>query len=221
MAGPQLFDPVSQDYAAVRGFAARGLDILGLEPAHAMAQEARQALRDFANVRIEECTFEDWQPSPARFALLYAAQAYHWVDPEIGLAKPGTVLAEGGHVALFWNVKRASTSPLRSALDHAYAEHAPVLAQRVGGGAEAAVASVVSRFDASRLYERAAQERLPWATSYSTRDYLRLLGTFSDHITLPRSQREPLFAAIAAAIEAEGGMLHMEYETQCFVFRRR
>jgi trans-aconitate methyltransferase len=64
-------------------FAARGLQIVALEPSHGMAELARRNCAAFANVVVEEQEFERWRPGEARFRLLFSAQAWHWVSPEV------------------------------------------------------------------------------------------------------------------------------------------
>ncbi|HCU96649.1 MAG TPA: hypothetical protein DHU96_29595 [Actinobacteria bacterium] len=53
-------------------------------------------------VRVEVGRFEEWQPGDRRFGLAYAAQAWHWIDPERGRDRVYAALAPGGAVALFW-----------------------------------------------------------------------------------------------------------------------
>lgn len=203
---------------ATRGFAARGFQVLGLEPGAALAKGARLALAAFPGVLIEETTFERWEPAGRRYPLLFSAQAFHWVDPEIGLQKPSAVLEPGAHLALFWNLPLRVESPLRAAIDRAYQAHAPALAWKGRASSTRAVDEVVSRFDASPSYRRAGFQSFSWAKTYDTDQYGELLGTFSDHIALPPEQRGELLAEIRGAIASAGGTIESAYETQCFLF---
>ena len=204
---------------ATRGFAARGFEVLGLEPGAALAQEARHALASYPGVQIEEATFEHWEPAGRGFPLLFSAQAFHWVDPEIGLQKPPEVLEPGGHLALFWNLPLRMESPLRAAIDRAYQDHAPALAWKGRGNSTRAVDEVISRFDASPLYTRALFQAFPWTKRYDADQYVQLLGTFSDHIALPPAQRSALLGQVRAAIASAGGTIESACEAQCFLFR--
>ena len=50
------------------------------------------------------CTsFEDAELGAAEYDALISAQAFHWVDPAVGLIKTQKVLRAGGLIALFWN----------------------------------------------------------------------------------------------------------------------
>jgi hypothetical protein len=53
-----------------------------------------------------------------------------------------------------------------------------------------------------------------WAKKYSAKEYIDLLGTYSDHINLPASERRDLFSSIADLIDREyGGRVVKHYET--------
>lgn len=206
---------------ATRGFAARGFEVLGLEPGAALAQVARGALAAFPGVEIEQATFEHWEPVGRRFPLLFSAQAFHWVDAEIGLQKPPQVLEPGAHLALFWNLPLRVESPLRAAIDRAYQVHAPSLAWKGRGNSTRAVDEVIGRFDASPLYTRAGFQAFPWTKRYDADQYVQLLGTFSDHIALPLEPRTALLGQVRDAIASAGGTIESACETQCFLFRLR
>ncbi len=75
-----------------------------VEPNASMLALARQRFGDRARVvegRAEATTLED-----DSVALVVAAQAFHWFDPEPTAAEIRRILRPGGHVALFWNERR-------------------------------------------------------------------------------------------------------------------
>lgn len=204
---------------ATSGFAQRGFRILGLEPGHELAAEARRRMATYPEVQIEQSTFEAWEPGERRFSLLYSAQAFHWVDPHVAVEKPLKVLHRAGAVALFWNAPVRQESRLRTEIDAAYELHAPVLAGSSPSAAKGVAQRVIDQFDAAGRYDKTGETQIPWTRQYSARDYVRLLGTYSDHIALPAEQRALLFTAIKHAIEAAGGIIEVQYESCCFVFR--
>src|ERR1700758_672913 len=63
-------------------FAARGLDIVALEPSAEMAAVARRNFAGYTNVRVAETEFERWAPEH-EFRLVFSAQAWHWIAPEV------------------------------------------------------------------------------------------------------------------------------------------
>ena len=53
--------------------------------------------------------------------------------------------------------------------------------------------------------------------SYSSEEYLGLLSTFSDHITLPETQRDALFAEIRKLIDEHGGTIEKPYRSALYM----
>src|SRR6266704_964028 len=65
--------------------------------------------------------------------LLYSAQAWHWVQPEVRYQKAAEVLAPGGTLALFWHRTRWQGEQLRDELESLYLRLVPGLhAKRPG-----------------------------------------------------------------------------------------
>jgi SAM-dependent methyltransferase len=89
---------------ATRSLAALGRSVTAVEAGIEMAALARQRLATFSNVTVETSTFEEWDDRGARFDLLVAASAWHWVDPSIGWRRAHEVLRPGGWMALLGNV---------------------------------------------------------------------------------------------------------------------
>ncbi|HUJ33607.1 MAG TPA: class I SAM-dependent methyltransferase [Solirubrobacteraceae bacterium] len=164
-------------------FAARGLDVVGIEPSAEMAQLARRNCAGYENVTIEEIEFERWRPPGHEFRLVLSAQAWHWIAPEVRYVAARAALEDGGALAAFWNRPEWIACDLREQLAGA------------------------SGFDAAEV------RRYPWHQEYTTADYLALLGTHSACVVLDAPERERLLGDIAAAIDARGGRFRMTYAT--------
>jgi hypothetical protein len=63
--------------------------------------------------------------------------------------------------------------------------------------------------------------RYPWTATYTTRQYLDLLDTYSDHATLAADRRDGLRHDVTAAIERRGGVMTIPYVSLAFLARRR
>jgi trans-aconitate methyltransferase len=71
---------------ATRPLARRGFRTTCIEPGAALAAAARANLAG-SDVEVVEARFEDWTPAGEPFALVFAATAWHWVDPRCATAK--------------------------------------------------------------------------------------------------------------------------------------
>ena len=58
-----------------------------------------------------------------------------------------------------------------------------------------------------------------WSVTYDAAEYVALLGTYGDHLTLEADVREPLLDAIGALIDRNGGTIELPYTTHLLVAR--
>jgi SAM-dependent methyltransferase len=88
---------------AMAPLARLGFRITCIEVGDELAKVARRNLEPFRAVKVIRAAFEDWTPGPAaQFDLVFAATAWHWIDPKIRYEKAAELLRPGGHLA-FWS----------------------------------------------------------------------------------------------------------------------
>jgi SAM-dependent methyltransferase len=199
---------------ATVGMAREGLEITCLEPSPQMA-ELLEA-RGLPGVEVAVTTFEGWAGEPGSIDLLFAAQAWHWVDRDTGFAKAFSILRPGGVIALMWNI------PLDRYGRHeeTYTRHAPQLLaesdDRIGRrddhdwGDDMAFAGFV---DTGRFTHR-------WSEELGADRYRALYSTYSDHMMLDEPARSRLLDGLAADVESWGGSAVVEYRSEVFTARK-
>lgn len=205
---------------ATWGLAAQGWKITALDPGEALLGLARDRLGGAPGVQFEQATFESWVAPPAAFRLVVAAQAWHWLDPQIAFPKAAETLAADGVLAIFGNVPQPSIEPLAPTLSQAYAKHAPEL---MGPPAEAwynPEGPVAGMFQQSGLFAPATHKAFAWSQTHTAESYVRLLDSLSYVQRLPAPRREALLGAISAGIEAHGGRIERAYLTHLYWARR-
>jgi SAM-dependent methyltransferase len=201
-------------------FAARGLRIDAIEPSGEMAAVA-SANAATAGVRFQITKFEEADLEPHVYQLIFSGQAWHWVEPLTGERIAAAALAVGGALACFWNRVDWSRCGLRPLLDEAYAT--------IGWDAQGLMTPRQAKLEfADNWRERIAQveglgspeaRTYEWTETYSTAQYIALLGTHSDHILLEEGRRTRLFGAVATVIDEAGGSLELIYSTQLCLAR--
>ena len=196
---------------ATVGFLRRGLHVHALEPSPEMGAILRSK-----GVETEQTLFDTWSAPPGTFRLVYAAQAWHWVGGDDRYENVATALAPGGTVALFWNKGREWTGPLAAANDAAYAEHVPELV----GGKQWDLDWVTEGLAACAAFEPPVRRTVTWNRTYTTDEWVRMLGTHSDHRILPEEQRNRLHAAVGDAIDRHGGRVDVVYDCELYLSRR-
>lgn len=173
---------------ATRLLAERGHQVLATDLSADLLALAAHNLADYPNLRFEAAAFEDLAAPDGSFDLIVSAQAFHWIDPAIGVAKAGSLLAPGGVLALFWNFVNYDATPLLRQLRDACATQIPVFA----GWPDASSA----RFIAFGNYWRAAvsaapsldfviETFVPNQLAYSHEKFLALVATYSWFLIQP------------------------------------
>jgi SAM-dependent methyltransferase len=205
-------------------FALRGVPLLALEPSAAMAAVARRKLESYPEVELVESDFERWDPRGAEFSLIYAAQSWHWVTPELGYLRARAALTPGGLLAVFWNRPRWGRVALRDELAAVYAIQAPDLdtdspMHPAGALAPERQDSWEREIAQSPSFVDAQIRNYDWTCEYSAGEYARLLETHSDTRMLSQERRARLLAAVAGEIERRGGSLQMSYVTRLCLAR--
>ncbi|RPI82671.1 MAG: class I SAM-dependent methyltransferase [Chloroflexi bacterium] len=204
---------------ATRLFAARGYTMVCVEPGANLAALAQKRLKENKKVSFEVSRFEDWHEDNRRFDLVLSAQAFHWVPVEVAYTKSARILEPAGCLALVWNMYPDLHGPVWEEMQSIYAKYWP--------------GSTGEPISYLELADRRTQEIIesgcflppqigifPWLKTYTTEQYLGLLSTYSDHITLDPELREKLFVAIAKLIDSHGGQVERTYVAYAYVAQR-
>lgn len=205
---------------ATEGLVRRELNVVALEPGPYMIAAARKRLGGGSGVRLVETTFEAWPVERSAFRLVAAAQSWHWIAPNARFKKASEALAPGGALAVFGTTPEPIPQPFREALARAHAIHAPELGDPPPEHAYRPSGPFAGDFDRSGLFEPVSHRAYPWLRSFSAKDYADYLRTVSRYQVMDEKRREALLAAIADAIEANGGGFDAPLETHLYFARR-
>ncbi len=204
-------------------FAARGIPVLAIEPSPEMAALARANTASYALVEVNESDFETWDPAGRSFPLLYSAQAWHWVQREVGFARARAALDLGGLIAVFWNRPVWARCDIRDELAAVYAGlpemeldgvmHPGNLDPDAEEDWEGDIAAAPGLGEAEiRYYD--------WVQANSGADYTGLLSTISEVQLLPDDRRALLLAGVQGVIDAHGGTFTLPMTTRVCLARR-
>ena len=131
--------PVVADVGAGTGratlaMAGRGWRVTAVEPGRPMLDILRARATDAGvTVATVHASAEATGLDPATVDLATAAQAFHWFDHPRALVEMGRIARPGGGIALFWNMRDASSSPLVAAYHDLLDAHGAVRATRGPG----------------------------------------------------------------------------------------
>ena len=195
---------------ATKLFAENGYIIHCIEPGANLVNVAKNRLDKYPNITYEITKFEEWKEEELFYDLVTSAQAFHWIDPTIGYRKANKSLKSGGYIALFWNMYLGFASIIDQEIEAVYKELVPELAQQRENTEEL----IKQREDAIKLsgeFVNITVHRVEWSKKYDISNYLGLLNTYSDHISIPNNSRIELFKGIARVFQRNGGTLEKPY----------
>ena len=209
---------------ATAALARRGFAITCVELGPRLAEQARRNLAGFDAVQIVQSAFESWRPSAVEsYDLVFAATAWHWIDPAVRYRKAWELLRPGGHLA-FWS----ATHVLPQGGDPFFAEIQEIYDEIGEGLPDDAVYlrpgdlyDERADIEATAIFEDVQVRHFDWEISYDADGYIGLLNTFSGHIAMEPWQRGRLYGEIRRRLAGRpDGRLRRHWGAVLLVARR-
>ena len=175
----------------------------------------RDKFRDYEKFGVITGKFEDVPLEADSYDLVFSATAFHWIPEELGYPKVYSILKEGGAFARFANRPQISTDDpaLLQEIDGIYDEYynryygiesGP--RKRFTEDAARDIANIPAKYGFTDIrYHLFRRERV-----FTAKEYVQLLGTYSDHIAIEESIRKVFFDKIEDAIERHGGSITID-----------
>jgi SAM-dependent methyltransferase len=221
--GAHLLEVGCASGKATLPLARRGFRITCLEPGAALAAAARLNLEAF-DVEVVQDRFEDWTPSADRFAMVFAATSWHWVDPAVRYQKAADVLEPGGHLAVWGagHVIPHDGDPFFEELQEIYDEIGESLPPDSVLPRPQQLSDDRGEIEGSGLFDVVTISQYDWETVYDADGYIDLLNTFSGHIAMQDWQRDRLYGEIRSRLSRRpDGRLRRHWGAVLHVARRR
>lgn len=189
---------------ATRPIAERGYEMVCLDLGADLIAVARERLKEFPNVSFVTEAFEGWEPED-KFDLIISATAFHWVDPKVRYVRASEALESEGFLAVFSNQHVRKDEGFFVESQSLYDKYYPPLTTNRPTHA--------TNFPGVEAFQDPIKRVYPWTQTYSSERYIKLLGTYSDHIALPDENRRRLFDGIVNLIETKyNGRITKHYE---------
>ncbi len=196
-------------------FLKTGCKVTAIEIGDKLTQFSREKFKEFKNFEVINQDFESVQLEENAYDLVYSASAFHWIPQETGLPKVYGLLKSGGVFAWF------SIQPfpakehmhIHEALQKVYGKYSKFFGEQkpqTDPQMQRQLEKKSSgRFDALRQYGFAdVTEKFYYGTrTFSAKDYITLISTYSDHRAMPEESRMPFLKKIADTIDRCGGKL--------------
>ena len=190
---------------ATRPLAERGFRITCVELGTELAAVARRNLAGYP-VEVVQGQFEEWQPSEP-VSLVFAATAWHWIDPGLRYPRAWQALRPGGHLAIWsaGHVFPADGDPFFAEIQDIYDEIGEGLVPGERQLRPGEQPDDKAEIEASGLFEVIAIRYYDWERVYDAEEYIELLSTFSGHIAMAEWKRQRLYGEIRRRLALRPG----------------
>ncbi|WP_432667475.1 class I SAM-dependent methyltransferase [Wukongibacter baidiensis] len=174
---------------------------------------AKQKFTCYRKFDVVNVKFEDFECEDNSLDLIYSASAFHWIPEEIGYTKVFNLLKSGGVFARFANhpYKDKSRSGMHEALQKVYDVYMPGV---LGSEKEYSEENAKNRAKIANKYGFIDTDyKMYYRTrTFTSDEYILLLGTYSDHVAIEEKKRKKFFTEIKNTIDELGGLITI-YDT--------
>lgn len=213
---------------ATRPFLDSGYAVTAAEIGANMADFLRDKYSAYPDFRVTVAPFEEAELEEGSYDLVYAANAFHWVKPDIGVPKTFRLLRPGGTFALFrYNIFTDYEEEMQAVYEEHFYSHykTPYRGFPLKSHEELRQPDQIRRgFGISDMtaygFGDIAMHFYDVEQRYSAEEYVAFQDTMSDHRQLPEANREALYAGIRQAIQRQGGYQKVSYVYQLYMGRK-
>jgi len=189
-----------------------GCMLTAVESGENLSRLCREKFRAYPRFSIVTAKFEDAVFESNSYDLIFSASAFHWVPEEIGYPKVFEILKSGGIFARFANhpFKDKGRDGLHEALQEIYRVYMP----NSSASDEYTEKDASNTADIAKKYgfEDISYKLYHRTRSFSSKEYVELLDTYSDHIAIEETTRKKFYSEIETVIENFGGQITI-YDT--------
>jgi SAM-dependent methyltransferase len=207
---------------ASRHLAQHGCQLVCVEVGERLAEIARRNLAEFP-VEVINTSFDTWQPPELDFDIVFAANAWHWLEPSTRYSNASRFLKSRGRLALV-TVTHAfpegfdsfftQIQDCYSTIGEGLRTWPPPPPEEAPDERQAIVES--------GFFKDVSVRRYLWAVDYAADSYVDLLSTYSSHIAMNESKRDVLYAEVRRQISARPtGHIRKHYLSILHIAKRK
>ena len=187
-----------------------GCNLTAVEYGENFSKLCEEKFKEYKNFSVITDKFENVSFSDESYDLVYSASAFHWVPEEVGYPKVYDMLKRGGVFARFSNhpYRDKGNLALSDAIDELYAKYyCKYYGKDIKLEKEYTEEQAIQRAEIARKYGFIdIKHALFYRTrTFSAKEYIELLGTYSDHIAMEEPLRTEFFSKIEETINQYGG----------------
>lgn len=195
-----------------------GCSYQAIELGKSFSEIMKQKYSSYPNFSIVNADFETHEFQKEQFDLVYSAAAFQWIPERIGYPKAYDILKKGGTFAMF--MMRPDIQPGGGYTDEPlYSQIQEVYAKYFHPENEYKCSL---DYDAREKYGFVNLECREYLKTreYNSDDYISLIGTHSDHITLREPEKSRFYEGIRKAILDAGNKIILYDKITMYLARK-
>lgn len=194
-----------------------GCTLTAIEYGKNFSKLCAEKFKEYKKFSVMTEKFENASFPDSQYDMVYSASAFHWVPEKIGYSKVFEMLKSGGAFARFANhpYRDKENVALSDEIDRIYSKYyysyygrdmKPV--KEYSEEQAIQTAQIAEKYGFIDIkYALFHRKRM-----FSAKEYIELLGTYSDHIAIEEPIRTEFFSKIEEAIDRYGGSFTL-YDT--------
>ena len=195
----------------------KGCALTAVEYGENFSRSCEKKFEKYRNFSVITEKFENVTFTDSQYDLVYSASAFHWIPENTGYLKVYAMLKSGGAFARFANhpYRDKGNPVLSEEIEKLYAEYYyQYYGKDIKSEEEYSEEQAVQRAQIAKEYGFTdIRHAMFYRTrTFSAKEYVELLGTYSDHIAIEEKIRMEFFAKIEEAINKYGGSFTL-YDT--------
>ena len=208
-----------------------GYNVTAIEIGVNMSAFLQDKFKGNMNFSVINSSFEDAVLEDNSYDMIYAASAFHWVDPKIGCPKVFRLLKRGGTLAIFrFNAIAAAGEKLYEDIQAEWEKHyynyyisndRPVKKTKDDF---LKPSEIYHSFRIENLEDYGFTDITMYfyddIRTFNADEYIEWLSTMSDVRGLPKENRTALFTGIHEVITRHGGHHHVDHIFQLYMGRK-
>jgi len=195
-------------------FAKRGYDVLGVDISEELIDLAKKNSSQFENVSYFVSSFEDIDLESNGFDLIFSAQAWHWLDPEIAYKKAWKLLKKEGFLSIFWKHGGYDESDFLKKLRELYIKYCP------NYHFPTEVSSAEKELLKSSLFNQFEKREYFAELKYDKEKFIQLVSTMSWVISIPKENESKFFSELSNLLDQQDEIFSVPYKYTLLIARK-
>ena len=169
-------------------------------------------------VVVDVTRLEDW--APIECDLLFAAQSWHWVDPDLGARTAAQAVRSEGRWAALWNYENDPV--FATVRNSVYRRLAPnLIVETVTADDAGRRVPMTQALAATGAFDEIVIHDIDWIDEVTVESVVQRVATQSAHHLLDRDTASRVQNALRSELGEPDQVLELTYVTRVFTARRR